>query len=65
MLMATTGTLPAFARGSVEPLGLGEGAGEAVEDVAVGGVGVGEAVGNHLVDEVVGDQDASAHKIFG
>ena len=63
MLMATTGGM--WRRAGVKPLGLGEGAGKAVEDVAVGGVGQGEARGDHLVDEVVGDEHALAHEVFG
>ena len=49
----------------VEPLGLRQGSRKAVEDVAVLGVGLGEPGGDHLVDEVVGNELALAHKVFG
>ena len=40
----------------VDPDGLIEGAGEAVEDVAGAGVGFGEALGDELVDDVIRDE---------
>ena len=50
---------------TVEPLGLRKGSRKAVEDVAVLGVGLGEPGGDHLVDEVIGDELALAHEVFG
>ncbi len=50
---------------NIEPLGLIEGAGEAVEDEAAADVGLGEAVGDHLVDEIVGDELALVHQALG
>jgi hypothetical protein len=49
----------------VEPGGLVEGSGKAVEDVAAARIGLTETVSDHLVDEIVGDECALINEGFG
>ena len=56
---------PPLGQGAVERLGLGTGAGEAVQDHAAGGIGSGQPLQEHAHGHLVGDQRSALHVRLG
>ena len=54
-----------FITGDIEQFGLRDRARETVEDESVGALGGGEACGNHVGDDLVGDELALVHEGLG